>query len=232
MTGFMEPGEVHKVVAKRKPSYFVGLFIEPKVFQEFAVDHGIAAVPHFAVDEILDPLLLRDLEEFSASMTNGTEILKLESQLAALMHQALHYTEVRPQRCRITQPGLLRSLETAREMLRERYNETVTLKELAAACALSGFHLVRSFTARYGLPPHAYQVQMRIKHACRMLRSGLTCAETAFAAGFADQSHLTRHFKGIMGVTPRHYAQGAVSRSEVSDECVAAGRAFAQVRGA
>lgn len=208
-TGFMEPGEVHKVVAKRKPSHFLALFIEPEVFQDFANEHGIAGVPHFAATDTTNPRLLRHLQEFAACLKNGRDTLKLEFHLAAVMHESLHYAEVRPRPPinRIVGPGLVRSLETVREMLHERYNETIRLEELASASALSSYHLARTFTAHYGLPPHAYQVQMRIKHACRMLRSGLTCAATASAAGFADQSHLARHFKSIMGVTPRQYAK-------------------------
>ena len=93
------------------------------------------------------------------------------------------------------------------EVLHERYTENVTLAELAAAAALSRFHLVRSFTALYGMSPHAYQVQLRVKQACRLLRTGATCAGTASAVGFADQSHLARHFRRVMGVAPRQYAQ-------------------------
>ena len=206
-TAFMEPGEIHSVVAKRKPSHFMALFVEPEDFLVFAEEEGIAGMPHFSITEVGSPTILGNLHALSECLKNGKNDLELQSQMAVLMHEALQYAEVRPS---VTNPGgdgLTRALRTARELLHERYKENVSLQELAKATALSRFHLVRMFTACYGLSPHAYQVQLRVRHACRMLRAGMSCAETASAVGFADQSHMARHFRKVMGVTPRYYAR-------------------------
>lgn len=92
-------------------------------------------------------------------------------------------------------------------------HETVTLEQLAAVSALSRFHLVRSFTKQFGLPPHAYLLEVRIKKAQALLRSGMSCLEVAPSVEFADQSHFTRHFKKIMGVTPSRYAHGSAAKT-------------------
>ncbi len=207
-TAFMEPGEIHTVVAKRKPSFFWALFIEPANFLKMAGEFGIKGVPHFAVTEVYSKSLLRKLQALSAGLKNRENHLKLQSQMAELMHEALPYAEGRPNPGVPDGQGLARSLRTAREMLEERYHENIALEDLAKEAALSRFHLVRSFRLRYGFAPHAYQIQLRVKHACRMLRSGATCAEAASAVGFADQSHLARHFRRVMGVSPRKYLQG------------------------
>jgi AraC-like DNA-binding protein len=101
----------------------------------------------------------------------------------------------------------LRAIERARHYLRENFNELVSLDELAALTKLSRFHLVRAFALHTGIPPHAYQLKLRIERACVLLRAGVTAAEVATQVGFADQSHFTRHFKRIRRITPGRYAR-------------------------
>ena len=211
MTAFMEPGEIHRVIAKRKPSQFIALFLESDRFVEFARESGATGAPHFRFTEVRSPCLLEKLVQLSSSLESANDALDLQSQFVMLMEEALNYTECRPPPFRASGPALRRSLERARDLLEERNNEPVTLEELAAASALSRFHLVRSFSAQFGLPPHAYQIHVRIEHACRLLRAGVPCAAVAFSAGFADQSHFARHFKGIMGVAPSVYARSPLA---------------------
>jgi AraC-like DNA-binding protein len=206
-TGLLEPGEAHQVVAKRRPSYFVGLFLEPESMVKFAEEAGISGVPHFAKVQVDSRGLLHSLYALSESVIAGSTHLEIQSKMALLMDETMRYTETRSL---TAQPGgerLAWSLQTAREMLRASYNQNVTLDELAGASALSRFHLVRKFSALHGFAPHAYQIQLRIKQACKLLRAGASCAETASAVGFADQSHLARHFRRVMKVTPRQYRE-------------------------
>ncbi len=205
-TAFMEPGEIHRVVAKPRPSNFVALFMESNTFAGLAEEAGVSGELHFRVTEVRSRELLRELTLLSELMEEESEPLQLESRLAVLVHEALRYAERRPPTFSPTAAGLRRSLERARDILEQRPHELITLDELAQAAALSRFHLVRSFARQFGLPPHAYQLHVRIKRACHMLRDGLQCVEVAPSVGFADQSHFTRHFKKIMGVTPSVYA--------------------------
>jgi AraC-like DNA-binding protein len=205
-TAFMEPGEVHRVVAKHKPSHFITLFIERDHFTKLAEEAGGSGVPHFRIPASSSAQLLGDLARLSDFLQWESDPLKLQSQLALVLRQALEFTESRPAALRRSGPALRRSLECARDILEDRMSEPVGLDELAASSALSRFHLVRSFAKQFGLPPHAYQIHVRIKHACRLLRSGMPCAMVASSVGFADQSHFARHFKKIMGVSPSIYA--------------------------
>lgn len=70
-------------------------------------------------------------------------------------------------------------------------------------------NLVRAFRGATGLPPHAYQRQLRINRAQALLRRGESPAAVAAATGFADQSHLTRTFRNALGITPAAYARGS-----------------------
>ena len=91
------------------------------------------------------------------------------------------------------------------EYLEYSPSEKVTLDELARVARLSKYHLVRAFKREVGLTPHAYHVRIRVLRAMRLLRDGRSISAAAFASGFAAQSHLHRHFKRILGITPGQY---------------------------
>jgi hypothetical protein len=81
-----------------------------------------------------------------------------------------------------------------------------------ARADLSLFQAHRRFKHRHGLPPHAYQLCVRIAQAKQLLRSGSSPSSVAATQGFADQSHFARHFKRLVGVTPHEYACAGVTR--------------------
>jgi transcriptional regulator GlxA family with amidase domain len=100
-----------------------------------------------------------------------------------------------------------RALRRACEYLADRPERNVGLDELAANAGIDKFSLAHLFRERIGLPPHALQIAHRIRNARRLLEAGQTVAATATATGFADQSHLHRHFQRTLGLTPREYQQ-------------------------
>lgn len=88
------------------------------------------------------------------------------------------------------------------------------LADLAREAELSPYQLIRHFDRATGLTPHAYILQRRLQMARRMILQGHPLGEVAAASGFADQSHLTRHFVRSLGLSPGVYARavsGAVS---------------------
>jgi len=92
--------------------------------------------------------------------------------------------------------------EAMRQLLAANLCEPLTLDELAAAVGLSPFHAARLFTREAGMPPHAWRNQLRVNRSLDLLRRGDSVAEAAAACGFADQSHFTRHFRRVFGVSP------------------------------
>jgi AraC-like DNA-binding protein len=99
-----------------------------------------------------------------------------------------------------------RAVSLARAYLHDNYARSIRLNELSVECAMSPFHLIRSFRASTGMTPHAYLTQVRCNRAREMLLDGESISAIAFSCGFSDQSHLTRTFKRIYGVTPGTYA--------------------------
>ncbi|MFD7912621.1 AraC family transcriptional regulator [Streptomyces sp. NPDC059752] len=99
-----------------------------------------------------------------------------------------------------------------RELLDARVAEGITLEEAAVELGhLHPTHLIRSFKAAYGLPPHAYLTARRVALARRLLLAGVRPAEAAVAAGFYDQAHLTRHFGRHVGISPARFARSGRS---------------------
>jgi AraC-like DNA-binding protein len=92
-----------------------------------------------------------------------------------------------------------------KRMMEDLYYENISLADLAAESGLSPFHLIRVFKAETGLTPHRYLSQIRVRRAEQLIRQGHDLADAAYGVGFADQSHLNRHFKGITGITPGTY---------------------------
>jgi AraC family transcriptional regulator len=99
-----------------------------------------------------------------------------------------------------------RSVIQAMKYIHENYPSDVSLADIAGAAHLSPYHLTRVFKKATGISPHQYLVQVRVNSARSLLTAGAgdrSLAEIAAAVGFADQSHLTRHFKRMLGITPK-----------------------------
>jgi transcriptional regulator GlxA family with amidase domain len=100
------------------------------------------------------------------------------------------------------------------DFLGDHPERNVGLDELAAAAGIGKFRLIRVFRERTGLPPHALHVAHRSRAARHLLEAGQTIAATA--TGFADQSHLHRHFQRGLGLTPGEYQRRFTARVEAS----------------
>jgi AraC family transcriptional regulator len=87
--------------------------------------------------------------------------------------------------------------------IHEHLDESIKLVKLASLSGQSVSHFSRQFKKSTGLSPHQYLIQCRVEKAKILLQEKkLTIAEIAHEVGFADQSHLTRHFLRAFGITP------------------------------
>jgi AraC-like DNA-binding protein len=97
-------------------------------------------------------------------------------------------------------PGAMRRVS---EYVESHLSETIDLAKLAATAGLSVYHFARAFKQSEGVTPHSYLIQRRVQRAQEMLaQTDLSLSEIALAAGFSDQSHLARHFRLMLGMTP------------------------------
>jgi AraC-like DNA-binding protein len=97
------------------------------------------------------------------------------------------------------------AVRRTKRFLEEHYARPVRLQELARLTGLSPYRLNRSFCRKIGMPPHAYQLQVRIARAKSFLEEGRPAAQIALLTGFFDQSHFTHSFRRSAGMTPRQY---------------------------
>ncbi|RJF69947.1 AraC family transcriptional regulator [Rhodopseudomonas palustris] len=149
------------------------------------------------IDDVVAAGLLRRM---FASFMRPTSRLECETNLVeTLAWLVRHHTDLTgPQTAKPLPGAILRSID----YLNSCSDQNVSLDHLAEMSGISRFHFLRSFSAATGLPPHAYQVQLRLARARNMLREGQPIAEVAITVGFADQAHLSRLFKRSYGVSP------------------------------
>jgi AraC-like DNA-binding protein len=98
-----------------------------------------------------------------------------------------------------------RAVRRAREFLDANVDTRISLQDLARVTGLPPSRLLRAFARAVGMSPHAYQRQVRLRHATTLIRAGTPISDAALAAGFADQAHFTRLFRRTMGIPPGAY---------------------------
>jgi transcriptional regulator GlxA family with amidase domain len=97
-------------------------------------------------------------------------------------------------------------MRRVREYVETHLGESIDLLMLAGVAGLSVHHFARQFKQSAGVAPHAYLTQKRVERAREMLvQTDRSLAEIAFAVGFFDQGHLARHFRHMLGTTPREF---------------------------
>ena len=182
-------------------------YFDAEIFQRAAdaiIGKG-ANLPFFQEGVIEDSDMASEIHTFHTSLLSETMgKLELESRLLHMLVRFIRRhadTSYPPLPARREHPAVL----VVKSMLEDCYAQDISLADLAETAGLSPFHLIRVFKAQTGLTPHRYHSQIRVRRAEHMLRQGADLAETALDVGFADQSHLNRHFKAIVGVPPGAY---------------------------
>ncbi|UWM73878.1 AraC family transcriptional regulator [Rhizobium sp. WSM4643] len=99
-------------------------------------------------------------------------------------------------------PVAWRQARAARDYLEAHATRAVNSGELEAVTGLDRFALSRHFRAAFATSPHHYLLMRRLQRARAMIGAGEGISDVAAATGFADQSHLNRHFKKAYGMTP------------------------------
>jgi AraC family transcriptional regulator len=95
-------------------------------------------------------------------------------------------------------------LVRAVEYIQDQLGTDLTVSGIAQAVYMTPYHFTRLFKESTGQSPYQYVVEARVRKAKELLTTGkFTISEVAHQVGFADQSHLTRHFKRVFGLPPK-----------------------------
>jgi hypothetical protein len=181
----MEPGETHSTSKVKEGVDFQVLIVSPECFLKAAEESGLPGEVHFRLQQVGAPGLLSAVQRLVAAIRVGESPLEQQSRLACCIRGMLDYAERKPRES----AGHLssRALKLAVDFLREHYQDPVDLE--------------------FGIPPHAYQIRIRIEQSRILLEGGVPPGQVAAEVGFSDQSHFHRHFKHILQVTPGEYVR-------------------------
>ncbi len=200
----LHPDELHDGGAGGKEGLtYRMIYLPPEKI--IAATEALAAALPFVRDPVADdaPLrasLIEALDELDGEMGE----LKRDGLIADIAHHLLRLGDARG---RAAQSLDRRALALCRDFLSDCAGEAIDSKRLEAITGIDRFTLARQFRALYGTSPHRYLVQRRLARVKAMIIDGNPLAEAAIAAGFADQSHMTRHFAKTYGMPPGRFRE-------------------------
>lgn len=200
----VNPDTVHDGQEEADGCRYRGFYPSPDLMTSLADAFEGNGLPWFPDPVIQDPHMAQRLRGLIALLEHGDNRLESDSAWLDVMGDlSRRYGRQRLE----TRAGGAdhRAVRCVREYLDAHSSENPSLADLSELCGLSPHYLNRLFQREVGLPPHAYLVQRRLIQARRLLLAGLSPTDAALAAGFSDQSHLHRHFKRALGLTPGQY---------------------------
>ncbi|MEU2773168.1 AraC family transcriptional regulator [Streptomyces sp. NPDC007162] len=209
----LAPGEMHTGgPATPTDGYaYRALYATPSLLSDGTLTLG---TPHFRDPVVNDPELAAAFRHAHTDLAACPDPLEAESRLPWLLTALSHrHSTARPAPDRVPGAGGVALL--VRDRLADELTAPPSLADLAADLGLSRYQLLRAFRTTMGVPPYAWLAQYRVDRARGLLEAGLRPAEVATSVGFADQAHLTRWFRRVLGVTPAAYRNSVQDAARV-----------------
>lgn len=100
--------------------------------------------------------------------------------------------------------SIVARLDELQKSILENPENIYLIEQMAHDACISPFHMIREFKKAFGLTPHQFQMQCKVRKAQKLLEER-PAAEVTFDAGFYDQSHMDRCFKKVVGLSPKEY---------------------------
>lgn len=200
----MAPGEPHTAYPAHAGGWRNLIIYAPPRLVADLIDCKNLHKIRIAKPVIRDPICAQAVYDAAQVLTSSASRLEKEVILGQMAYQLLsrHACLEIAQ----TSGAIMRSnVQLAIDYLCANVTENITLQDLAKIARCGKFQLISGFKQIVGIPPHAYQLQLRIALAQRLLRGEDTVTNVAMSCGFFDQSHFNRHFKRFVGVPPRYY---------------------------
>ena len=203
----LTPGVIHSGIPASEDGWTTRMFYpDEQLFRDLIEVGGTewnASFPNLLID---DPSLARMLTTAHEILMAGPSLEGEELMLEAFAVLVRRYGTTSSRRI-ISRTAMSIGIDAVRDYIHDNVTTPIRLSTLARIAGVSPYHLIRVFGRAFGVSPYAYVKQLRVVHAQRMLRRGISATEVAFAVGFSDQSHLNRAFKAMVGVTPGAFAR-------------------------
>lgn len=208
---FMNPEEAHTgYSAEELPLTYRMLYPGTDFIQQIADEVQIKGSLYFKDAVVHNEVLASNVLSLHIALEQSPDRLKQQSLLVEVLSAILlHYADAKLQSIRSHKEH--QAVQLIKEYLHENFSSNISLEQLVAITDLNRSYLIRVFRQAVGMPPYSYLTQIRVEKAKQFLRQGMTVTDAAIAVGMSDQSHLTRHFKRIMGITPGHYRTMSIS---------------------
>ncbi len=196
----LAPGEVHTGESAYGTYAYRALYPAPALL----TDGILGGTPHFRDPLVHDPELAAALRTTHTELSTCPDPLEAESRLPWLL-TALARRHSTSRAAPDAIPGAGTIALAVRDRLADELLAPPSLADLATDLGLSRYQLLRAFRTTMGMPPYAWLAQHRVSRARGLLEAGARPAEVAGQVGFADQAHMTRWFRRVLGVTPAAY---------------------------
>lgn len=207
----MNPEEVHACnpIADQPWSYLM-FYLDTDWLRSQQEEAGLGSeFRPFDMTASRDPLLYQGLQHLHHQLVQAPDPLAREVACHLFSRQLL--ARLTPARWDNRPP---QHLQRAAELMQDDSASPLSLSQLSAVAGLTPSHFVRAFSQHYGMTPHAYLLDRRIRHARTLLKQGQPLAEVALASGFADQAHFQRQFKRRVAATPGQYRTQLARQAE------------------
>ena len=207
----MNPEEVHACnpIADQPWSYLM-FYLDTDWLRGQQEEAGLGSeFRPFDMTASRDPLLYQGLQHLHHQLVQAPDPLAREVACHLFSRQLL--ARLTPARWDDRPP---QHLQRAAELMQDDSASPLSLSQLSTVAGLTPSHFVRAFSQHYGMTPHAYLLDRRIRHARTLLKQGQPLAEVALASGFADQAHFQRQFKRRVAATPGQYRTQLARQAE------------------
>jgi AraC-like DNA-binding protein len=209
----LNPGEVHTGQAESEMGWgYRAIYFEVPLVKAIVSKLGWSEtqLPYFSATIVRDDSVRRLLCQLIGAL-ESCFIDRLELDFLMLGFFAELFSRYSKNKNKATKIGTEKtSVIKAMDYLHDHYKSDISIDELAKFINLSPFYLMRVFQRELGIAPYGYLLNVRLMKAKEALTGIKTIAEVAVENGFYDQSHFTKSFKRVFGVTPGQYKVGSI----------------------
>ncbi|TIH20139.1 AraC family transcriptional regulator [Marinifilum sp. JC120] len=206
----LPPGTPHSCESisgnKFGPHSYRSLCVSASYLQKLAeeISGKSCMEPHFDPEVIYIDFEQNSFNElFALQKTKGT-VLEKQAALNTFLYHAIEHLSTRKLIPEKTGPQH-EALDRVKEYIDKNFKNKMTLHNLADTGCISPFHLQKLFVKKYGISPQEHIISSRILEAKTRIQSGESLTEAALNSGFSDQSHFSRHFKRVIGISPGRF---------------------------